>query len=505
MKYGPIRWPLAKDPELTPPGGRSMLAASVVMVVVGILIALAASISGQNERREGDVQRKWKDLFYWQSEVSQAKLAVQAAATSPDPAATQAAATALATAEKNVGEIEHRGIISYARPGRQFTQWDGYRYEEIIDGGYVYHLPSDPPEVKEDSHMRWNNEPEKRTKNVVWYPLYPAVAWLVMKASALTAWPLTSTSALTAVSWVCALAGAAITFLMVRRHFFTRAAALGAGAGELQGRSPWDDAALWTVAFVFFGPCGIFYYANFTESLFILLFAGFLYCIQSRWWWRAALIAAVASSCRSQGVMFGPILAMSYLVRARDEHIAKRITVAGALGCVSAVGLLCYVAYLQVKFGDPLAFMHAQKHWNVGMDMKRLLYAANPTHVWEHLTTYAWRTGTTGWPRLWEGICLVWPPILLLAFGWRYLSLEMNVVGWILWGLPFVSNSMAGYPPFDSQWMSMGRFMAAALPLQVIMGGLAGRFRWLGPVMLVASVAVFAYFSYKYGAGAWIG
>ena len=71
------------------------------------------------------------------------------------------------------------------------------------------------------------------------------------------------------------------------------------------------------MALLLFGPCSIFLYANFTESLFVLLLAGFLYCMQERWWWRAALVAGIASACRSQGVLFGPILAATYLLIGR--------------------------------------------------------------------------------------------------------------------------------------------------------------------------------------------
>ena len=114
-------------------------------------------------------------------------------------------------------------------------------------------------------------------------------------------------------------------------------------------------------------------------------------------------------------------------------------------------------------------------------------------------------TGPIDWPRLWEGACLISQPIILLIWGWRMLSFELWLVGWMLWGLPYVSNSMAGYPPMDTQWMSMGRFMAVALPIYLIAGAMFEKRRWMGILMLIPWAVTFGIFSYKYGTGAWVG
>ena len=64
---------------------------------------------------------------------------------------------------------------------------------------------------------------------------------------------------------------------------------------------------------------------------------------------------------------------------------------------------------------------------------------------------------------------------------------------------------MAGNPPLDSQWMSMGRFMSVLLPLPIVVGGIAARKPWLGILYLASSAAIFGIFAYKYGAGEWVG
>src|SRR5262249_43442394 len=138
-----------------------------------------------------------------------------------------------------------------------------------------------------------------------------------------------------------------------------------------------DTAAIWSVVLLLFGPCAVFFYANFTESLFLLLLVAFLYCLQSRWWWRAAIIAGVASASRSQRVLFGPIPPLVYLLRAPEPQILRKIPIAFLLGLISAIGIACYMIFLQLQFHDALAFMHAQRYWNVGINLDRILYALN--------------------------------------------------------------------------------------------------------------------------------
>jgi hypothetical protein len=461
-----------------------MIFVPVVMALVGMMVAWAAATYGQDARRARDQLQINYDRTYWELELDHAEAAHKPAAE-------------IARLEKIVAAKRAAKIISYARYGRQFTSWDGYRYEEIIDEGYVYHQPwqAEKPGEKIQPLVDVGG-PERRSKNVVWYPLYPLLA------AGLKAYlPLSTANALTAVSWASCLLGSVVMFLYVRRYFYGRADLIGAGGGARAQ----DTAAIWAVAGLLFGPCAIFLYANFTESLFVLLLALFLYCLQAKWWWRAALVAAVASACRSQGVLFGPILALLYLVRGTSLPFWKRLPLAAVMGVVSAIGLGCYALFLKSEFGDALAFMHAQRYWNVGISFQRILYAADPSNALSRVFWYGFYKGEVDWPRMWEALCLIWPPVVLLVLGWRYLSFELLMVAWMFWGLPYVSNSMAGNPPFDTQWMSMGRFMAVMIPLYVIFGAVAQKRPWLAVVCIVPWTAAFGVFAYQYGNGAWIG
>lgn len=503
---------LAHHPEQLPPGRWRVLILPVLMAIAGILFAQAFAISGQDHRRERDLTILDKTRFYWENELASARL--EYLQLQHLPALDDRAAERLRTLERKLPEIEqtlekvkHYGLIGSARPGRQFTNWDGYRYEEIVSGGYVYHQPDDPKEVRDSAMMKWPGSEELRTKNVVWYPLYPLLARGVMTITGISA-----NAALTVVAETCAVLASVLAFLYARRHFHNRIPYLHSAGEEAAAHPtrrwdlpPADSAALWVLAFLLFNPCGVFLYANYTESLFVLLLAGFLYAVQGRHWVLAALVAAVASSCRSQGVLFGPILAVTFLLRSDMRNAFLKIAAAGGLAVLSEVGLAAYMLFLERTFHDPLAFVHAQKGWSVGVNSTTIAYAMNPANALSHFLRYALYTSPMDLPRLWEAFCLLWPPIMLMVLGGRFLSFELEMTGWLMWGLPYVSNCLAGTPPGDHQWMSMGRFMAVMLPAQIILGAVFVRFRWAGIPLLASSAALFGVFCYIFGFGEWVG
>jgi hypothetical protein len=484
---------------VTPPRKWTLVLWPAFLAVLGMFIAVVVTTAGQNTRRHHEELQITYDLHYWKLELAKAQMA-------------QKPAAEIALIQKIVDTKAVARVISYARFGRQFTQWDGYRYEEIVDQGYVYHQPWEAEQDRKDPQpLVDTGEPEKRSKNTVWYPLYPFLASGVMYYANGLGLALSSTNALTGVSWACCLLGAMVTFAYARRYYFAEAKRfpLPQGPGML-GANSYDSAALWVVVALLFGPCACFLYANFTESLFVLLLALFLYCVQARWWWRAALVAAFASATRSQGVLFGPVLALTYLVKGTPHSLPKRVGLAAVMGVISALGLMGFMAFLQTQFGDPLAFMHAQRYWNVGLGLDRLAYAANPEHalsvfLGNFVDSYYIAGKEIEWPRVWEAACLLWPPVMLLVWGWRYLSLELQVIAWLMWGLPYVSNSMAGQPIMDSQWMSMGRFMSVSLPMYIMLGAMLERRRWAALLFMVPWVTAYGGFLFKFGSGAWVG
>lgn len=486
------------------------------MAILGIVMATTCAIQGQTDARELDILQREHDRLLAADLLRNAR-------------SRHASPERITQLQKRLYEAQAAGLSSYLKPGRQFTQWDGFRYEEVAREGYVYE-PSDEPTVMVPPRVHaWDDPPgphriysapyhkefdqvesteskwEPRLKNVVWYPLYPMLGRGLARITGLQ-----THHALTAISWACICAASMVMFALLRRHFYNRLPMPSPGKDEDITRR-WDltaadTGALWGVALLLYGPCSIFLYANFTESLFVLLLASFLLAIQSRAWWWAAGIAAIASASRSQGCLFAPILFLAFMLRSDIAGSVKRTFIALVLGAIGGLGVCAYMLYLFVQFGDPLAFVHAQQYWGVGINATTISYALNPIHALTHFFHMAFEQ-PLDLPRLYEASAVIIPPVVILLLGARFLSFELEIMAWVLWALPYVSNSLAGSPgyPGENAWMSMGRFAAVMIPLHVIWAAVLVRFRWLSLFVLVPSAGAFTYFAYLYGGGRWIG
>ena len=121
-------------------------------------------------------------------------------------------------------------------------------------------------------------------------------------------------------------------------------------------------AARWTVALVALMPLSLFTVAAYSESTYLLLSAlALLCCERERFAWAGAW-GALATAARPTGIA----LACAFVVTGLRE---RRFGVALA-GAASFVGIAAFAAYCWRAFGDPLAFVHAQRAWRgtLGVD-----------------------------------------------------------------------------------------------------------------------------------------
>src|SRR5665213_3532772 len=99
---------LAHVPELSPPSRRRVLVLPALLAVLGILIASAAAISGQDLRREVETMHIERDISLAQKDLLQAELRHD----SPDT---------IDKLSQIVAAQQARHLSSYSQYGRQFT------------------------------------------------------------------------------------------------------------------------------------------------------------------------------------------------------------------------------------------------------------------------------------------------------------------------------------------------------------------------------------------------
>lgn len=192
-----------------------------------------------------------------------------------------------------------------------FSHWDGAWYRRIATSGYGY----------------TNSE----FSAVAFFPLFPLITHGVMKLG------LPFEVAGTFVNNLAFLGALSILYSWVQ---------------ERHGIS----TARWATAVLAWCPYSLFGTVTYTEGLFLLCSTACLQAFDKHQHARAALWGAMASATRVTGVALVPAL----LIVAWKE---RRPAIAYAAGLAAGGGLLLFIGYCTIRFGDPLAFVHAQQAW----------------------------------------------------------------------------------------------------------------------------------------------
>jgi hypothetical protein len=199
-----------------------------------------------------------------------------------------------------------------------WSHWDGEHYVTLAMGGYL-----NPPE---------NVSP-------AFFPLYP----LLMRSFAeLFGGPL-STEALSV--W-----GPLISLLFLPFAFYFIYQIALDSFGEPVARA--------TILILAFFPTTFFLNAAYTESVFLALSAGSIWAIRVRKdLLLACSLAALAAATRNVGIFLMVPLLIEWI---KD---IERCRWRGIYLLVAPGGLVAYMGYLWLRFGDPLLFYSAQESW----------------------------------------------------------------------------------------------------------------------------------------------
>ncbi len=188
--------------------------------------------------------------------------------------------------------------------------------------------------------------------------------------------------------------------------------------------SPWlllGLVAIFPTAFYFFAP--------YSESLFMALTAGALFSYRKGNYWIATLLSFLAATARPQGVLIGLYFVLDYLL-AKDWRAWEKLLPAVGAG----VGMMLYMVYLWHEGGNPFAFLAAQQYWGRFSDnpIQIVLWSFNPFFLW-------------------------YLPVLItgLYFVYRYLDKPLFWYSLAFIVVPLASGSL----------QSLNRYMLACLPL----------------------------------------
>ncbi len=236
-----------------------------------------------------------------------------------------------------------------------------------------------------------------------------------------------------------------------------------------------------TVVLISVFPTAVVFNAVYSESLFLLLTVTCLWLAWDRRWALAGIAGLLATLTRSSGILLLPPLLMLYAQQRgwtwRSIRLAWPRDLRLAWTAMIPLGLIAYMSYLWVRFGDPRLFSEAElTHWRRALawpwvDLWRGLHASVAAVHGLAVHHAGFRHGLLPGGRVGLRIVPTVFPLLALGFagfaialGWRRLPPAFTLFALLSVLFPLLFPSQL-YP----LW-SVPRFVMVTFPLFIAWG-----------------------------------
>lgn len=205
-----------------------------------------------------------------------------------------------------------------------WTRWDGLWYLKIVEQGYgLERYLVDGREVITQA-------------STAFFPLYPALVWLLSRLPAISP-PLAGGI----VSSVGTLIGVIVLHRLVTEEF---------------GPTIADR----TIRYLLIFPTAFFFFAVYTEGIYLCLSVLAIWNSRRGNWWQAGVWGGLAAGARVSGLLLVIPILFDYVawLRANKRRPGWEIPRLSLL----PGGLIVYLIYLSQRFGNPTAFLDAQRN-----------------------------------------------------------------------------------------------------------------------------------------------
>ena len=329
------------------------------------------------------------------------------------------------------------------------TYWDGQWFLEIATQGYSYN--------------------PDRMLSVAFFPAYPIAIRAVAELTRLPpAW------AALLVSHAFLLATFVLLFAYVRQCF------------------PDAPARLPVCVLLALGlfPPTFFMRMAYSESLFLFLTVLAMRAVHRNWrLWHIAGVVGLATATRFTGVAL--LLPLAIQVRRTVGTARCAAATFAALMPLALGGILLFVLFQQLAFGEPSAFIKTQDLWRHRLPEDRsdkILGLATWEPVW-----FAYMPGSPGYARLLDDpapalfslqfanpVFFVGAAAMVVAGAWKgWLSLSETLLSAGLILIPYTAKG------FEMCMASQGRFVAVAFPVYIVMGNILNRLPRPGSIAIL--------------------
>jgi Gpi18-like mannosyltransferase len=251
-----------------------------------------------------------------------------------------------------------------------------------------------------------------------------------------------------------------------------------------------------TVLYLAVFPTALFFFAGYSESLFLLLTVASLYYLRRRDWLLAGFLGALASATRVTGILL--LVPFVYEYARYSNFSWRKLELKGLIGlALVPVGLLAFMLYLENTVGDAFAFAHYQAAWQKVFTLR--LWAGTLESIRQILLVQPWASFfevhnviNLGALVLFLGTTIVGSRRLPAAY-----TLYLAAFWLVTLSSPAIAN---GYPV---PLISMSRYVVTLFPVFMVWGDW-GRRGAMHDSYLVLATPLLAVFTVQFLNGGWI-
>ena len=320
-----------------------------------------------------------------------------------------------------------------------FYRWDGRWFMSVVNNGYVY-------------------TPGRHLSNVVFFPLYP----LLIKVTTFVVRDLKIAGFL--ISNIALIAALVFLVKLIRLDY------------------PGSDIAGRAVRFALVFPASLYFSVVYSEGLFLALAAGCLYYARLRKWAPASILGGLLALTRSLWVLVFIPLLIEYLDIdwGRFRLSLRKIRPDILWLLLVPAGLLSYMTFLYLKFGDPLLFLKAHAQWGRKI-----------APIWSTVQSYK------HFPNFYRVVFIATLVVFLALIVYGFLlRLRLSYFSFILANFAIIMSS--------ALIEAIPRYLAAVVPIYLVLALAAMKSKFFDEAWTFLSWAFLVVFTILYVNGYWM-
>lgn len=248
----------------------------------------------------------------------------------------------------------------------------------------------------------------------------------------------------------------------------------------------------WSLAFLLLFPTSFFMFSVYTESLFLFLTAFSFYQVRQENFVKAAILASLASATRLIGIFLFPVVLYQYYQKHKRRPLKTNLPEYLGLSLISTSGLLFYLNFLRLKFGNFMIFATSQPDFGAGRQINKLVMFYQV--IWRYIKMFVTVNFSND----------IYP-VLVFEFG-----LSLVFLGLIIYAvfkkfpksyLIFIIPSFL-LPTLTGTFLSMPRFLLSCFPLFYLLGNLKNKI--LKSILLSISFILLTWAFLRFSQGYWL-